>query len=235
MAGIEEGIPPKFPAPEEDREPQPAPEEQLQPETPVEVTPVKTEAVEPEAESRARRFFRRLFRWVVGLLIVFGLGVIAALFLVYRPTAGKLDEMSNQLAQSNQQVAALEDKIGDLESQIEALSVLKNANQELQEGLDQAELHIHILSALANVHAAQFALTLKDVANAQVKLNKTPKTLNELRELIDPGQRQAIDSMVQRLELTIRELESDRFAAQSDLDVLANSLIQLENSYFAAP
>jgi hypothetical protein len=41
--------------------------------------------------------------------------------------------------------------------------------------------------------------------------------------------------MQNRLTLALGELDNNKFAAQSDLNVLLTSLVQMENSFFANP
>ncbi|MFQ5616227.1 MAG: hypothetical protein ACE5GO_07190 [Anaerolineales bacterium] len=185
----------------------------------------------PQGESKARQFFRNFFRWTAGLLVVFGLGVIAAIFLFYLPKVRELTSINDKLALANAEITNLEGQIETLNTRIEELSALEDTNQTLQDDLRMAGLHIHLLSALADVHAAQFALALGDIDNARLQLNNTPNALATLQETLEPDQQQAVDLMKQRLELAISELDNDPFAAQSDLEVLANSLIQLENSF----
>jgi peptidoglycan hydrolase CwlO-like protein len=189
----------------------------------------------PQEESRTRRFFLRLLRWSVGLLVIFGLGIIATILVFYQPKVDELAKTNQELANANDEILSLQNQIEDLEAEISSLSALEERNQVLQDELELADLHIHILSARADVHAAQFALSTDDVARAQLQLNQTPTTLAELRQMLKPGERQVVDSMLQRLELASGGIEDDPFAAQSDLEVLANSLAQLENTYFANP
>lgn len=189
----------------------------------------------PQEESRTRRFFLRLLRWSVGLLVIFGLGVIATILAIYQPKVDELAGTNQELANAKDEILSLQNQIKDLEAQISSLSALEERNKALQDELDLADLHVHILSALADVHAAQFALSTDDVALAQLQLNQTPTTLEELQQMLKPGERQVVGSMLQRLELVGKGLEDDPFAAQSDLEVLANSLAQLENTYFANP
>ena len=181
---------------------------------------------EPELETRGQRFLRLSIRWLAGILILFGLGVIATVFLLYRPTTGELSRARDELAQSQQQVA-------ELEAEVERLQSLEAENEALQEELNQARLHIQILSALSDVNAARLDLANDDAANARLDLTNTPQTLERLGELVEPEQQEAVEAMQSRLDLALEGIDRDVFAAQSDLRVLATNLMQLENTFFA--
>jgi hypothetical protein len=135
--------------------------------------------------------------------------------------------------------AQLDQAAVDFDAQREALearvSSLESQTGQLQDQLDLADLHTRILSALADVRSAQLALQQEDVPRAKVHLTNTPATLVELEDLVGVDQTELVASMRERLDLAAGGLEDDTFAAQSDLDVLANNLIQLENTFFAAP
>ena len=66
-------------------------------------------------------------------------------------------------------------------------------------------------------------------------LSQTPDTLTKLKGLIDQNQQKIVTDMQDRLTLAVKELDSNTYAAQSDLDVLATSLVDLENTYFTNP
>lgn len=180
---------------------------------------------EPELETRGQRFLRLSIRWLAGILILFGLGVIATVFLLYRPTTDELSRARDELAQSQQQVA-------ELEAEVERLQSLEAENEALQEELNQARLHIQILSALSDVNAARLDLANDDTANARLDLTNTPQTLERLGELVEPEQQEAVEAMQSRLDLALEGIDRDVFAAQSDLRVLATNLMQLENTFF---
>jgi hypothetical protein len=180
---------------------------------------------EPELETRGQRFLRLAIRWLAGILILFGLGVIATVFLLYRPTTDELSRAREELVQSEQRVS-------ELEAEVERLQSLEAENETLQEELNQARLHIQILSALSDVNAARLDLANDDLANARLDLTNTPQTLERLGELVEPEQQEAVEAMQSRLDLALEGIDRDTFAAQSDLRVLATNLMQLENTFF---
>jgi hypothetical protein len=184
----------------------------------------------PEAppETRGRRFLRLAFRWLAGLLIVFGLGVLATALLFYRPATQELSAVQRELQGARERIA-------ELESEVDRLQALESENRALEEELEAAELRIQILSALVDVNAARLALADEEIARAQEHLAGTPETLKSLEGLVDSQQREEVTAMQNRLELALEEMERDQFAAQSDLRVLATNLEQLEDTFSANP
>jgi type II secretory pathway component PulM len=203
------------------------PEEQPKPGVP-EAEPENLEeftAPKQLPETRLQRFLRLSIRWFAGFLIVFGLGILATVFVLYRPTTEQLSEVRANLDQSQQQVS-------ELESQVSQLKGLEANNKALQDQLDQANLHIQILSALSDVNAARLDVANDDIPSARVKLTNTPGTLKQLENLVGANQKDAVVAMQNRLDLALGEMDRDSFAALSDLEVLATNLVQLENTFF---
>jgi len=216
------------------------------------------EAKAIKEESKVRRFSRKLLRWAMGLLAVFGLGAITAIVFIYQPTLERLNEAKTALQTAQSDIKTLEGKItedntvaqsqiddikataqteiDDLKKEIESLSTLSETNQKLQESLKTEILRTYLLSALADVHAAQYSLAQEDQANAQVHLTNTTKKLETIKTLVAENHAGVLENMLNRLDLVLNEINSeDFFAALSDLEVLANGLLQLESSYFNTP
>lgn len=192
---------------------------------------------EPAVESKTRRFFRKAIRWTIGLLIVFGLGLLAGIFLLYRPAIQEAENsmrvVAVDLADSNQEIADLRDQISGLEAQIAGLQPLKTENEALLAAQDGFNLHIAILNARLDVTAARLALSGDESARALITLEKTADSLERIGTFLEPEQRDMVTAMVQRLDLVLSEIENDPYAAQSDLDVLATNLLQLEDALFS--
>lgn len=208
----------------------PADEVALAEEEPLEIPPAFEEPpAAPAAEEKPpRRFVQRAFRWTVGLLIVFGLGFALAIFALFLPSMRQLDRAREELRAADQSIV-------DLNAQIGSLSALEAENEALVGELQDVRLQVHILSALADVRAAQHSLAIDDPVQAKVHLTTTPEILQDLEDLVGTDQAEQVASMQDRLDLALREIDDDLFAAQSDLEVLANNLVQLENIYFATP
>ena len=190
-------------------------------------------SVETEvAESKTRRFFRRLIRWAAGVLIVFGLGFLTGIFLLYRPATKEAERNSEmmgiELQDADGRSAGLEIQIADLETQITSLQPYKDLNNDLvaeQEGLN---LHIALLDARIDVANALLALSEGNPAQVRVVLAKTTETLDTINSLLEPDQQEVASSLKERLVLVLAEVDEDPFAAKSDLDVLGTKLLQLQ-------
>ncbi len=209
---------------------------------PQETTTPATEAPPPEkpaTESKARRFFRRLLRGLLTLLIIFGVGFAAALYTVYQPAITSAKQQAREL---EAQLESAQAQIADLESQISELEAVRTQNDELIAENEQLlavqgnyELRIAILNARLDVANAILALAGDDPARARLTLDQTSKTLEKMASLLPTDQQEVATSLQQRLSLVIKELDSDAYAAASDLDVLARRLLEVEDALFSAP
>lgn len=212
------------------------------------ITPEKEKS--PPPESRFKRMFVRALRWSLGMLIVFGFGALITIFALYLPTRQRLARANNRIEQANQRNNDIEaqaderideiesqasHQIDDLENQIEELSALETENRGLLTKLNQSNIHVALLSARVDVALAQHALNEQDPTKARVALSKTPETLDILADLLEPNQQKIVTDMLERLELAVSELEDNEYAAQSDLDILARGLVELEVTFFAGP
>jgi cytoskeletal protein RodZ len=199
--------------------------------------PEDSPPVEEKAEeSKARRFFRKFIRWTAGLLIIFGLGLIIGIFVLYRPAVQEAENNSRlmmaDLDSANGQILELENQVSDLKSQISSLQPLKERNSDLTAEQKDLNLHIAILDARVDVAGALLALSEGDSAQALIVLAKTAKTLETINGLLETDQQEVITTLKQRLDLVMGEVDDDPFAARSDLEVLATKLLQLEDSLF---
>jgi polyhydroxyalkanoate synthesis regulator phasin len=170
----------------------------------------------------------RLLRWFLFALVLFGLGVAVTLWALYSP-------QRSQLTAANSQIQSLQGQVSDLQNQVKTLTPLGTTNQALQKQINQGDLHTAILSARNDVAQAQLALAKQDTAKASLALSKTDQTLTKIGSLLPSNQQKLVQEMQSRLTLAKSEIESNSYAAQSDLDVLANSLVDLENSLFTGP
>ncbi len=175
--------------------------------------------------------FTRILRRLLIALILVGLGAVAVLIWIYQPMQDRLN--AGQASLQNELQAAQE-QIATLESRVSSQDGLEERNQALQAELDDAQMHIALLKAQADVARAQLALAEEDEEGARLALAGTADTLEQI-SLLAPNQQEVIDGMLQRLELAQQGVGQDQFAARSDLDVLAANLLQLESSLFANP
>jgi hypothetical protein len=211
-------------------QPEPDKESPESKEKPFNEVPVETENAgetpAPETPTPPKKIESKFQHF--GFLIVFLLGALTMEFVFYRPLAGQLDQVKGERDQAQQTVK-------NLQGQLDSLAPLSNQNKTLQDQLSKSELHVTILSAEANVSSAQLSLMNNKPADARLVLDKTSTTLKTLQGMLPPDQQKVISDMQSRLNLALSELDNNKFAAQSDLNVLATSLVQLENTFFANP
>ncbi len=186
---------------------------------------------QPE-ESAFRKGLRRFLRALAMAVILFGLGMLFMFYVFQRPRIQTLNDQVQTLQAENQ---GLSDQVESLQNELDALGDVASENEALEESLAESQVHVRLLAVLADVRAAQVSLSGEDGDLARSQLTGVPEALEALGELL-PSERQGeLDAMLNRANLVIEEIETDTFAAQSDLEVLANSLIQLENSLFVLP
>jgi cytoskeletal protein RodZ len=212
--------------PHEDEEPKAAVEK-----TPAPGKPVKEKA-EPKQPGRMNRFVRRTTRMLVVAAVLFAAGLLTGFFAFQRPQSAELNGQIEQLSADN---TDLEAQVSDLQGQVSALQPLQEENETLEASLAGEQMHVQLLSVLKDVQAAQLNLALEQVDAARMSLSRTESKLEALQEMLPSDQQGVVDGMIQRLNLVLDGMGGDAFAAQSDLDVLANSLLQLENTTFGAP
>lgn len=164
---------------------------------------------------------QRILRWALAVLVVFGLGALLITVWLYLPQRSLLNTRQAELNQSQQRAQ-------ELDRQVAALSTQVAAGEALQGELDQSEAHVALLLARNDVLAALLALERDDLAAASIALENTSATLERVAAHLAPDQRSVVSEMQTRLDLAIAALETDPNAAQSDLDLLAASLLELQ-------
>jgi chromosome segregation ATPase len=157
------------------------------------------------------------------LLIFFALGALVITWAFYLPLRQRTEGRFSDLQ-------AAEREIDQLQQDLAAAQALSGQSEALETELDQAGAHIGLLKARLDVAAAQLALAQKDTAKARVALSQTSRTLDELAAGRDEDQRQVIADLKTRINLVRDEIGQNDFAAQSDLDVLAAGLLELESA-----
>jgi DNA repair exonuclease SbcCD ATPase subunit len=196
-----------------------------------------------EEETRARRIFRKFIRWTVGLLVVFGLGFLAAVFSIYTPKVNELERSENDVSNAGitiqdleNQAAALQDQIDGLNGQINTLNQkidgLENANQTLRDDQNDFNLHIALLKARVEVVSAQVEIFDENPAQARVLLENTDQTLTEIESLLPDDLKDVVAPLKTRLDLAISEIDTDPETAIDDLSILAGDLLEIENALF---
>ncbi len=183
---------------------------------------VDTPDDEPKAptpkDSRAGGFLKRALRWVVIFLVVFTLGIVAMLFVRVGPLTDERDNLSQSLAEAQ---AANQ----DLQAEVDRLEGVEQENQALSEALQRTEVKLALLNILVDVTRAQLALAQEDPLRVAAALEGTGEKLAILRDLMQDSD---LEGIRERLVLVLAEADGDPFAAQRDLEILANTLLAIE-------
>ena len=198
------------------------------------VAPPIDEGPPAKEESRIRKFFRKLIRWTAGLLIIFGLGFVTAIFTIYNPIVSDLNQANSSLESADTEIADLDDQVDSLGSQIDTLTTkstdLETRNQELLADQDTYELQIAVLTARVDIANAQIALYTDNPAQARIHLENTTESLKTIANLLPTDQKAVVNPLQSRLDLAIGEIDSDPETAIADLAILAGNLLELETS-----
>ncbi len=208
-----------------------------------EIPGVDNEESPPKEESRSRQILRKFIRWTVGLLIVFGLGFLAAVFTIYNSTVDELDQSKNDLSGAGttitdleNQINAQQEQIDGLNSQIDTLNQaiddLETKNQALSDQQNGFYLHIALLSARTDVVSAQVELYEGNPAQARVLLESAGQTLILIETLLPDDLKDVVAPLQNRLELAIGEIDDEPETAIADLSILAGDLLEIENALF---
>jgi hypothetical protein len=182
-------------------------------------------------------------RWILGVLVVFGLGFLSAIFFIYSPQRARLLRIINDNQAAYQQgIESAQNQIAELKAERDQLLVVQEANETLKAENDallseqsQNQLHIALLQARLDVLQAELALSDADPARASIVLERTSDILQRVADLLPDDQRATVDFLQKRLVLVLNELESDPDVARADLNVLAQRLLEIESSLLKSP
>ncbi|HFC09224.1 MAG TPA: hypothetical protein ENJ54_05155 [Chloroflexi bacterium] len=148
--------------------------------------------------SKARRFLRRLWRWTLVVLVVFGLGFVAATWRLYVPARNAARQAQAQAQQAAQQVQDLQTQLQQVQSQRDAL---QEEVESAQQASDRAMLEAALSDALAEAYAVRLALKDEDATGASLHAEALGRALQALqqktptahRDLVAQMQKQAAD------------------------------------------
>lgn len=195
---------------------QPSEELEIPKETPEEL---------PKEPSKFALFLRKLLLWATGTLTIFTLGIVLMWIVQVRPRTIELRELESQFQSANQEIEKLA-------GELDILKAVDAENAALEATLDETLIHLNLLSVLVDVSIAQLALNDGNLEMAQAALAETDSKLDLLAIDLDGNRQDTVEAMQERLSLALGEINEDTFAAQSDLEVLRNTLLALERSLF---
>ncbi|MGA9191156.1 MAG: hypothetical protein WBZ24_05460 [Anaerolineales bacterium] len=206
-------------------------QEDVQPdlETPVQPAEEMPQPAPDEAPpGRLARWGSTFLRWATALGVALALGVVLVWFLRVRPQTQELRLLSQNLQETQQQLSTAQ-------AEADNLRPLKDENTNLQNQMEQSKNHLALLSVLVDLTSSQLALAEDNPLAAQAALKNTDSKLASIQSGIDSGPAKTVKSMRDRLATALDELSSnDLFAAKRDLEVITNTLVDLESTLFSA-
>ena len=175
-------------------------------------------------------FLKRGLRWAVFLLVVFTIGVVLMQIVRVGPLRDEVDALNQSLSDSEAAQQALQTEVSRLEGVEASNQNLGEQIQNLNDTLERARARQELLNVLVDVTRAQLALAQEDPLRVADALESTGDRLSALSDLVDASE---LESMRERLMLVLSEVDSDPFAAQRDLEILANTLLEIEQELSA--
>jgi chromosome segregation ATPase len=157
--------------------------------------------------------------------VVFGLGVAATWLNQVRPRIDQIQVLEQGLA-------TVEAQRDQLQVAVDELQGVRAENEVLQAELQETEGRLALLRVLIDVTSAQLGIAQEDPIAAKAALENTSGALEDLGKKLGPSEASTVAALQERLALALEELEPDIFAAQRDLEVLANSLLEIERDHF---
>ena len=178
--------------------------------------------------SRARKIWRRILTWLVVIAIAFAGGFFLDTYLRLHPEQDKNAALQIDIHDAQEEILSLE-------AEIDALGLFQDKNIELNQQIEQLEIHLVILSLRVGVAEASLALEQGRQADAKLVLDKVGTSLESLKEMLNEAQGEVVENMIQRYQLVMIELENDGATVLTDLELLSSKLQDLENTLYAMP
>ena len=169
-------------------------------------------------ESRPQKSKRGTLRWLMIVLLAFGLGALIIALVLYFPS-------QQQLVKANAAATSQSDQI----------TTLQTSNVTLQKDLESAKLHSYVLKALSGARGASQAVAAGDYAGARLSLIQATAALDILSGLLATDQKDVLTAMQQSAAQALTEVKTNLTSAQPELDQLTNNLVQLEDNLFPNP
>ncbi|MGD8814991.1 MAG: hypothetical protein PVI78_11015 [Anaerolineales bacterium] len=194
-------------------------------ETHVEVTPTPVEVEPPKKPSRLSLFFKKALRWAAGIGLLFAFGVSLTWLVRVLPLVRELRAVRSDLMTANAQIADLEELVVDMQ-------VLEDNYASLEANLDDVEHHLSLLKILSDVSASRLALAMDNPLAARTALSDTDERLSILQEDLEGDHANTVVKVRVRLQQAISEIDTNIFAAEGDLEIITNDLLNLERDLF---
>jgi hypothetical protein len=200
----------------------PTPPEPASSAPPVPPVPAVPRVKQPAPKSRWASWKARALRWTTGLLVVFALGLVATWLVQVRP-------LRQQVAALEQERESLQASVADLQVETARLEGVDAENVALRATQTELEQNAALLKAKAGTLQAQFVLASGgDTREAAKALSSADDQLEILEKALAGAQQESVRALRYRLAMAAEEIKTDPFAAQRDLEVLANGLETME-------
>jgi septal ring factor EnvC (AmiA/AmiB activator) len=168
---------------------------------------------------------KRGLRWAAVLVVVFALGLLAAVVWFYRPAAQARDTARADLQQVQQK---LDEANQTLASTQKDLNAAKTDLSTARANLDKAAAHGHLMGALYQATLGRRAVERKDGPAAQQALKMAQQELEQALPTLRQVDASYTERVQARLKLASDELLSDPAAAASDLEILDKWALELD-------
>jgi hypothetical protein len=178
-------------------------------------------------ETRLGRFIRTSTRNLAFGVGMFALGMFITLLVIYRPAEGELAITRQNLQAANQTISDNEAKLLETQHQVSTLQAEYNR---ARADLDKVNARVYLQMMMNQVSIASNAIVARDGPAAQQALTNAKNNFKSLQALnISEVLTTAVAGQIDaRLNLVNSELSSDPVTARSDLDLLSNTLSQLD-------
>lgn len=198
-------------------------------------------------ESRSRRAFRKFIRWTVGLLVIFGVGFLTAVFFIYNPKVEELNQSQNDLDNAGTTISKLEAQINDqqdeidrLNAQVDTLNLQIDDLEKEKQGLSETQskiqddfnLQIALLKTRTDIANAHIEIYEGNIAQARVLLTKANQGLTTIEFLLSEDWKEVIPRLKSRLELAINSINDDPELTMDDLIIISGDLLQIKIDHF---
>ncbi len=200
------------------------------PEAPEAPPPPPEVEAQPTFGQRVGAFFKRLFTWLLGILVVFGAGFLLAYITLYRPLKATWQDAlaANQALQA--QVADLQAQLDQAQQRYDALQAQKQQGdqtiQKLQAEIARLDAEHALLLADANLADARRAIAQDNLEGAGLYLQAAVKALDNLSAAA-PEHQDTVAAILERVQIAQQALPDDPATADVALTIAAENLTKL--------
>jgi len=180
----------------------------------------------PKSQKRTLSIWRRMFRFLLVMLIIFGLGALVVIFTLYIPLREQLTSAETRIEELSDQSAS---EINSAKEEIDRLSSIEDKFGDTQAELDELLIQNLILKIRLDLISAKLALVSDEPQQASQALSETGGRITDLKKLAGVQQQKNVENLETRLELVLSEIDEETFAAISDLEVMLDILEELES------